>query len=520
MKLEPEKISNKFYFIFIIFLLIVFAIRSLSYLSHVYDGGHHGSLFLNALEILDGKLPYKDYFSQYGHLNDLINLLTVYTLNKDIFGLYINTVLFYFLSVFILGYISFKLSNIYSCFFTVLILIFNHPIPEYPWPNYSAFLFLTISILIFNLKNNYYLFISSFFLGISILCRENFYIFIIPTWIFLSILIYIRYHDIRKLSYFFFGLIVPIALFLIYLYLNNIFDDWFKFQMLPFHYVDAYNTTIQSLILNFFIFFSTEAIFNLVEKPQYLAIILIYLFNTFVLFEEIFFKKIQNIKIIFICTLCLLSFIVSVNYEIFRLYTSISLGLPIIFYRLHLNKFKDTSFIYTFILIFISIYSFVYYPKGNVKFFKNINFSNSYKNNEIRYFRNQKWTSDKWKFTKDFQATDNKIFKRCNIQYILNLTPNAFILALSNFSRVQNSHIFNDHLGLEFPLFFQSDFNKKINNLITQENIYIVTTENNIKILQNNISNYFELTSISFYERKEFFYKILVPKNCYDKIID
>ena len=519
MKIKTVKISNKFYFIFITFLLILFAHRSLSYLSHIYDGGHHGSLFQNALEILNGKLPYKDYFSQYGHLNDLINSLTVYVFNKDIFGIYINTTLFYFLSVFILGYVSFKLSNIYSFFFAVLILIFNHPIPEYPWPNYSAFLFLTLSVLIFNLKNNYQLFVSSFFLGISILCRENFYIFIIPSWIFLSFLIYIRYRELIKLSYFLFGLIIPISIFFIFLNLNNIFDEWFRFQMLPFLYVDAYDTTLTSLIKNFFIFFSTEVIFNLVEKPQYLSILLIYLFNVFVFFEEIFLKKIKNIKVIFICTLCLSSFIVSINYEIFRLYTSITLGLPIIFYRLHLNKFKDTAFIYIFILIFISIYSFAYYPSGNVKFYKNINFDLSYKNKEIQYFKNQKWTSDKWNFTKNFQTTDSKIFNRCNIEYILNLTPNAFILALSNFSRVQNSHIFNDHLGLEFPLFFQRDFNKKINNLIRQQNIYIVTTANNIKILKTNLKDYFELASISFYESKEIIYKILVPKDCYQKII-
>ena len=518
MKIKTVKISNKFYFIFITFLLILFANRSLSYLSHIYDGGHHGSLFQNALEILNGKLPYRDYFSQYGHLNDLMNSLTVYVLNKDIFGIYINTTLFYFLSVFILGYVSFKLSNIYSFFFAVLILIFNHPIPEYPWPNYSAFLFLTLSVLIFNLKNNYQLFVSSFFLGLSILCRENFYIFIIPTWIFLSCLIYIRYRELVKLSYFLCGLIVPISIFFIFLNLNDIFDEWLSFQMLPFLYVDAYDTTLTSLIKNFFIFFSTEVIFNLIEKPQYLSILLIYLFNGFVFFEEIFLKKIKNIKVIFICTLCLSSFIVSVNYEIFRLYTSISLGLPIIFYRLHLNKVKDTSFIYIFILIFISIYSFAYYPSGNVKFFKNINFDQSYNNKEISYFKNQKWTSDKWDFTKKFQAADSKIFKHCNIQHILNLTPNAFILTLSNFSRVQNSHIFNDHLGLEFPLFFQRDFNKKINNLITQKNIYIVTTANNIKILKSNLDDYFELEPISFYEGKEFLYKILVPKDCYQKL--
>ena len=158
--------------------------------------------------------------------------------------------------------------------------------------------------------------------------------------------------------------------------------------------------------------------------------------------------------------------------------------------------------------------------KSNQSCLKNLLSRNVPLEKEIRYFKNQKWTSDKWDFTKNFQSTDSKIFDRCNIEYILNLTPNAFILALSNFSRVQNSHIFNDHLGLEFPLFFQRDFNKKINKLIIQENIYIVTTANNIKILKTNLNQYFELEPISFYEGKEFLYKILVPKNCYQKIID
>ncbi|MDC3166052.1 hypothetical protein OA668_02500 [Candidatus Pelagibacter sp.] len=75
-------------------------------------------------------------------------------------------------------------------------------------------------------------------------------------------------------------------------------------------------------------------------------------------------------------------------------------------------------------------------------------------------------------------------------------------------------------MSLEFPLYFQKDFNKKINNLINQENIYIITTANNIKILKSEINNYFELTPISFYEGKEYLYKILVPEDCYYKIIN
>ncbi len=518
MKIKNEIINNKILFLIILVVISIFALRSLTYLSHIYDGVHHGSIFQNSLEILNGQLPYKDYFSQYGHLNDLINSFTVKILNYDIFGLYINTTLFYFLAVFIIGYIAFTLSNIYAFLISIIILIFNHPIPEYPWPNYTAFLFLTFSVLVFNENKKQNLFLSSFFLGLSILCRENFYFFIIPTWLLLSLLIYIRYRNFLKFGYFILGLILPISFFLFFLVSNNIFDFWLNFQKLPFIYVERYETTTKDLIISFFSFFSNDVIFNLVEKPQYLAILIIYLFCLFVFFEEIFIKKFNKLKIVFICLLSLSSFIVSINYEIFRLYTSITIGLPIIFYRLNLLKSKDTSFIYIFVLIFISVYSLIYYPKGNIKFYKNIDFKNSYQNKDLIFFKNQKWTNDKWIFNENFSMIDKKISKTCNVNYILNLTPNAFILSLSNLKRIQVSHIFNDHLGLDFALLLQENFHKKVYDLMENENIYIITTENNIKILNTKLNNYLEIKSINFYDGKEILYRVLVPKTCYNKL--
>ena len=73
------------------FLLVYFFYKSINTLSFIYDSGHHGSIFLNGLEILKGKLPYKEIFLQYGYLNALINSFFIYIFNYDILSIYISS---------------------------------------------------------------------------------------------------------------------------------------------------------------------------------------------------------------------------------------------------------------------------------------------------------------------------------------------------------------------------------------------------------------------------------------------
>ena len=93
-------IFDKLIFLFSLLIIIFFFYKSINVFSHIYDGGHHGSIFLNGLEILNGKVPYKEIFLQYGYLNALINSITIYFFNYDIIAIYFNTALFYFLSIF------------------------------------------------------------------------------------------------------------------------------------------------------------------------------------------------------------------------------------------------------------------------------------------------------------------------------------------------------------------------------------------------------------------------------------
>ncbi len=514
MNIKFGSTTDKLIYLFSFIIIIFFFYKSINVFSHIYDGGHHGSIFLNGLEILNGKIPYKEIFLQYGYLNALINSITIYFFNHDIIAIYFNTALFYFLSIFFLALTSKSFTNIHGYIIALIILLFNHPLPEYPWPNYSAFFFLVLAFYILSIDNNKSLFSAGFLMGLSCLCRENFYYFIIPSMILFNLIIYFYVNDRNKNVFLSLGFISPICIFFIYLIFNGIFFDWFNFQKLPYLYLDRYNAGLLELFANFVLFFLSDVIFNIINQPQYLVIFIILLFNLFILFEELFIKKQPNIKILFISIICLSSSIVSLNYELFRLYTSVSIGLPPILYRLSLSKVDDKNIIFLFILLFVSLYSFFYYPYGNVNFFKKINYDNSFSNKKIKYFKNQKWDNSKWDFVNKIKNIDNKIKNNCDIEYVLNLTPDAFVLVITNLKRIQLSHLFNEHLGRDFAILLQKDFQEKVSNEISNNNIYIYSMENNIEILKSSLKNYSIVDTFNVQGLKGSNVRVYAPNNC------
>lgn len=510
--------KEKLLTVFSLFLLPFFFYLSIDTLTHVFDGGHHGSILLNGLDIINGKTPYKEIFLQYGYLNALINSIFLTIFNHNILAIYFTTSLFYFLSIFLMALLSRQFSDNYGLIFCIIICIFNHPIPEYPWPNYSAFFFLVTSIYVFNIDSNKKLFFSGFCMALACLTRENFYYFIIPSFLAINVLIYFYLKEKLKNYYFVSGFILPILIFILYLIINDTFLKWIEFQTLPFVYLQEYETTFIHLLEKFIFFFITEVPFKLAVSPQYLPILIILIFNIYVLFEELLFKKEKNIKIIFITILCISSLIVSINLELFRLYTSILVGLPVVFFKLNAFKMEDIRFFIIFILLFISCFSIYYFPKGNVKFFKKINYENSTSYKKIKYFKNQKWEVDKWNLVKEIKMIDNQIIEKCKINYILNLTPNGFILALSNLERIQMIAVFNEHLGKDFGLIFQKNFKSIANNKILNQDIYIYSMENMIDVLDNRLDNYKISHKIKVKGNKGSEMRVFVPNECYNNL--
>ena len=314
------------------------------------------------------------------------------------------------------------------------------------------------------------------------------------------------------------GFIFPLIIFFIYLYVNEIFYKWVEFQKLPFEYLQRYDKSIFILLKEFFNFFIIKIPFLIGTSPQYFLILLILLFNIYVLIDELIFKKINNINIIYISVLSLTSLIVSINLEIFRMYTSIVIGLPIIFYKINSFEKNENKFIIIFLITFISAFSIYTSPKGNVKFFKNINYDQSFNFKDHKFFKNQKWEDDKWKFVNQFVERDNQIKQKCKLNYVLNLTPSAFILVLTELDRIQMTPLFNEHVGREFHIMFQKNFKKTANKKIVNKDIYILSMENNIEILDNSLENYLISHKLNISGLKGSEMRVYVPIECYNKL--
>ena len=520
MKYLFIKKKERYFLIVTLSFLLFFFFKSIFYFTHVYDAAHHGLIFINALEILNGKLPYKEIFIQYGLLHDLLNSIFLFVFKKDIIAIYISTSIYYFSSVFIIGLICKQISNFYGLIFAIFILLFNHPLPELPWSNYLAFLFLCFSIYFFDLENKKRLFLSSFFLSLSILSRENFYYFVLPSFIFINLLIYYYNRNLRINFLLIISFLIPIIFFFIYLFINNLFLDWLNYQKLPFIYLESYESNLSRLFYDFINYFIFEAIFNIANQPQYIVILFVILFNFLTLIEQIFIIKNKNLKIIFICVVCLSSFIVSINLEIFRLYTSIAIGLPIIYFRIFSYTKNENKFILVFILLFISTYSLFFFPNGNIKHFNNINFQDSYNNKNFKFFKFQKWEKHDWDLLNNVDKINNHIENKCKINYVLNMTPNAFILIISNYNKIQVTPYFTQHLGAEFNYVLQKDFKQKIINKIKNNNIIIYSMENNILLFKEFLNDYKIYKNIEVKRLRGTQMRIYVPKVCVNNLQD
>ena len=77
------------------YLFFIFPILSLIYCIYyslyIYDGYHFGLIFSNAVELNNGKLPYKEIFIEYGYLTTLIHSIILKVFGNEVFYLQIYT---------------------------------------------------------------------------------------------------------------------------------------------------------------------------------------------------------------------------------------------------------------------------------------------------------------------------------------------------------------------------------------------------------------------------------------------
>ena len=310
------------------------------------------------------------------------------------------------------------------------------------------------------------------------------------------------------------GFIFPLLLFFIYLIFNDLLLDWSKTLYLPSLYLVDRETTLLSLLNNFLFFIFFDSFFNFINHPQNFVISVIFIINLFLLY---FFFISRKIRYFYLSFLSLSLCYTSINFETFRLYTSVSLGLipAIIFiYKYKKNEYVK-ALLYGFILI--SFFSIIFYPQGNNNFFyKDLDTLEKTNIGILEYVYIPKQTASSFK---KIVKLKNDIDKNCLITYGENFTFDTMIILLLNYNRIYYfPYVKIDTKSTKMMSFFDKKFIGKINNQIKNEKIILITEENNTIFAfgKINFGNNYTYTKININptNNKPKYLKFYYPKNC------
>ena len=500
------------------------------YSIYVYDGYHFGLILSNALDLNNGKIPYKEIFIEYGYLTTLIHSKILNLFGNEVLYLQIYTSIIYSITLISISFIVKKFTNEYLALISLIILILIYPIPLKPWAIYNSYFFYTLSITFFLREEKVMKFISGLCLSFSYLSFTTVYNYILIPLISSIIIFYIFFYykkkeEMIKLLFFILGILIPIFIFLIYLINLNILDKWFSYQKIPvlFALELAEKNILQQLI--FFINEITiNSIKNYIVEPHHMFFGSIFFITIYFLTKELFDKikeKAQNTKKddLIIISFFILALTPHAQIGGIEKYTtSYSLGIILILILLYRVKstdfryFMGTFFIFTVILITINNYIHPEYSALKID-----TLDKTYNVKKIKFFNKQKWTKKKWDVINGIIANEDIIDKRCNINSSLNLTDDAFYYSILKNKNQLIPFVFSRHGDL-LRRIVEPNFYTKNQKKIFDEKIFIITSKNNHKLF--NIENYSILKKYNIDEGNLNLnnISIMIPTSCLKKI--
>lgn len=504
-------VNNKFSYATYLIIALFFFFSIYSY-SYIHDPHHHGLVFSNALDLLNGKKPYDEIFLQYGFLTTFFHSVILSVFGLEIIYLNYFTIFIYLISVYLIFKIVKKTTNEYYAFLSTLLILFNHPVVWLPWSNYIAFFFIVLGIYLNvhkNYSDNYYL---GFCFSLTILSRQDFFL---PLFSFFIIFISIKLIYQKKIyTKFIISFFIPLILFLLIIFNLGLFESWSKTLKIPSLYLELYKTNIFSLIISFVNFFIFQSFFNFINEPQYILILIILIINVFLIIKNLLSK---NFDQIFLPSLCILTSITSINYELFRLYTSTLIGIIPLIQFIHSFKVKENKFIFNFFLIFFGLFSIIFYPLGGNKLFNKLFINKSETN--ILYLKNVKLSQSDVDLYKGIFYLKMEVSKNCNIKYYENLTFNTFISPLLGDDRIKfKPFVKSDTKNSVIDSYFDNSFVTKINNQFKNEDMVLIFTDNNLEfdlgtiVIPNNYS--IKEVIISSRSNKPIAYNFVYPTKC------
>jgi hypothetical protein len=232
--------------------LIVFLVAGYFSLINV-DVNHDGSMFKPALDVAEGRMLFRDTFTQYGAVTVLIQALALTIFGKFLIVIKLLTAVFYGLSASLIVVIGRRFLPIWLNLITVLIWLLLAPYyleTFLPWSSVYALFFQLLTAYLFSRylesEQRKWIFITGMAASITFWCRQPVGGSLLIALFFLCLYLKLKSRK-ETLLYFFLGNLAIEAIMFIWLGMNQTLADWFT-QSIVFAvaWAKVYHGTINS----------------------------------------------------------------------------------------------------------------------------------------------------------------------------------------------------------------------------------------------------------------------------------
>ena len=491
--------------------------------------------------MLKNLTPYKDLFIHYGFLTTKINSIVLDIFKNNFIYIFIISSFAYAFSLFIMGLFFLRFTNIYFSIIGLIIIFSLHPFAIFPWHTYYIF-FLVNTFLMFRFSKNIYLnYFSYFILSLTILFSESFWLASILILIF--DIFFINFYFKKNLKVNFYNLsakitiyLIPLIIFFIYLFVNDIFDYWLIYNQMGKAFLEILNMSYFQIIISFFDHLFNYTFKRVFSEPNWLIYSLIILINViYLLFFVLrkFRKNITNedcnLMLISFCSLVLLYQTLH-SVSIFKFSCGLIIGLVIILKIIFNIKNFDNKLILSSIILLYSMSAFSFSKNNSNQLYVYKFKKDEYVNEDyFDYFKSQKWDVKTWNHLKITDQTIKKISSKCRIKNGVNFSSDGIISVIMRENLIFNQLLpwyenikgswQNKYFNTMWK-YFDKDYFDTIEDMI----------ENNNVIIYSNLDNY---PYLKFYD-KEIYLKnnmskidlpysyvnknkiLIFPKNCKD----
>lgn len=435
-----------FHLLALILLPLLVVIISVWQGAYNSDAHHWGLMLSNAIDLVHGKVPYKDIFIQYGFLTTLIQGAAVFLLGENLRAIILVTAIAYAAGLYLVYPLSLTLSGsrrlaLYAFVSAVLL----HPLAIYPWSNYVAFPFLVGGCLaaLSMERRAIRALLAGILLGLAVLCREGLFP---AAFIFCGAVSCVRIRESRSpaekpliaLAMLWAGFFLPIAIFFIYIWQTGVYDYWHTTSViLPRLYAGLFlKDGMFHGVVNLGFYFLTGFV-GRSSRILFLGLIVMLAGLSILgyLLGRSRFRISGDQFLVSLFSVLLLSASFHLN-EIFRLATGVALGSALIY--IHAARYRIEHFVFGIFCLFFVVNlasrneGNYFYPTRAQKA------QGTIAPDDMPLFAGQRWPLDRFDFYRVFQQ-DMVLLKEdeCQIRYYANDTTDVFLAILAPFDQYQ-----------------------------------------------------------------------------------